>query len=283
MNISVLPSSLKLKHCYIIFSVNTRFIRIRCLLYWFAHFFKVIMLRLLFRRRHRCLVGPLNAAASFSTKPSVRVRQHVNPLAQRYQEPITLPDWTAIFPPPPAKVHLDIGCARAQYLMKLAAIHPDTCFLGVEIREPLVVEALERMKVLGLPNAHVLHGNMNVHLDAIVASLTPEYTIGSVSIFHPDPWMKKRHVKRRVVNDAFVADLARVLPPSTPVFVQTDVRDLFEYMVETFQDHPDLYIHDNASQDTNAMGLPTDRESAVVAECGDIYRTTFRTKASTLA
>ncbi|RHZ23513.1 hypothetical protein DYB37_002945 [Aphanomyces astaci] len=239
------------------------------------------MLRLLFRRR--CLVGPLNAAASFSTKPSVRVRQHVNPLAQRYQEPIALPDWTAIFPPPPAKVHLDIGCARAQYLMKLAAIHPDTCFLGVEIREPLVVEALERMKVLGLPNAHVLHGNMNVHLDAIVASLTPDYTIGSVSIFHPDPWMKKRHVKRRVVNDAFVADLARVLPPSTPIFVQTDVRDLFEYMVETFQDHPDLYIHDNTSQDTNAMGLPTDRESVVVAECGDIYRTTFRTKALTLA
>ncbi|RHY33490.1 hypothetical protein DYB32_001607 [Aphanomyces invadans] len=230
----------------------------------------------------RCLKGSRRAtAASFSTK-SIRVRQHVNPLSQRYQEPIALPEWTTVFPPPPAQLHLDIGCARAQYLMKLSTMRPDTCFLGVEIRQPLVVEAMERIGILGLSNIHILHGNMNVHLDAIVSSLVPHYTIGSVSIFHPDPWMKKRHVKRRVVNHAFVADLARLLPTDTPVFLQTDVLDLFEYMVQVFQDQPDLYTQDDTASGANAMGLPTDRESAVLGDGGDIYRTTFYTTGRTV-
>ncbi|KAF0697275.1 Aste57867_12047 [Aphanomyces stellatus] len=214
---------------------------------------------------------------AFSTK-SVRVRQHVNPLSRRFQEPIAVPDWTSIYHPSssPAKVHLDIGCARAQYLMALAAQEPETCFLGVEIREPLVHEALVRVQELQLRNVHIVHANMNVHMDALLASLraTTLFSVGSVSIFHPDPWMKKKHIKRRLVTDAFVRDLARHLDDGTPVHLQSDVVDLFEYMVDIFRTCPD-YV-DIGPGASNAMGLPTDRERFVVNEGGAIYRKTFR-------
>ncbi|KAG9412970.1 hypothetical protein AC1031_015989 [Aphanomyces cochlioides] len=214
-------------------------------------------------------------ARHFAVK-SVRVRQHVNPLSQRYQEPIDLPTWMSVFPTESRRLHLDIGCARAQYLLQLAARDPTRCFLGVEIREPLVHEAVARVQEQQLQNAHIIHANMNVHLGAIMQSLAPEYTVESVSIFHPDPWMKKRHVKRRLVNAEFVDALAMHLPTDTPVYLQTDVLDLFEYMLEIFHACP-RYVDEGPSAE-NAMGIPTDRERYVVDEGGDIYRTTLRTK-----
>ncbi|KDO33393.1 tRNA (guanine-N(7)-)-methyltransferase [Saprolegnia parasitica CBS 223.65] len=213
-------------------------------------------------------------ARALSTK--VRVRQHVNPLARRFEAPIDLPDWPSLFPPASSQVHLDIGCARGGYLFALAAEHPTQCFLGVEIREPLVLEAVSRVHEEKIGNVHVLHANMNLHIDAILSSLRPTHAISSVSIFHPDPWMKKRHLKRRLVNPAFVQALATHLAPATPVFLQTDVLDLFEYMVEVFAEHPHLFTQEPGPHETNAMGIPTDRETYVVDHGGDIYRTAFR-------
>ncbi|OQR97015.1 tRNA (guanine-N(7)-)-methyltransferase [Achlya hypogyna] len=215
-------------------------------------------------------------ARALSTK--VRVRQHVNPLARRFEAPVALPDWPALFPAGSSTVHLDIGCARGVYLASLARKYPKQCFVGVEIREPLVLEALERLKEDDIRNVHVLHANMNMHIDAILSSFTPSLAVSSVSIFHPDPWMKKRHLKRRLVNPSFVQALAAHLAPTTPVYLQTDVPELFEYMVEVFAEHPQLFEEMPGPHETNAMGVPTDRETFVVDHGGDIYRTTFRVK-----
>ncbi|OQS03125.1 tRNA (guanine-N(7)-)-methyltransferase [Thraustotheca clavata] len=213
---------------------------------------------------------------ALSTK--VRVRQHVNPLARRFEAAIPLPEWTKLYPENASTVHLDIGCARGVYLMELAQQLPQQCFLGVEIREPLVDEALKRIRENNVCNMHVLHANMNLHIDPILSSLTTSHEISSVSIFHPDPWMKKRHLKRRLVNPAFAQALATHLKPSTPVYLQTDVLELFEYMVEVFSDHAHIFSQDKTPALTNAMGLATDREKYVVEHGGAIYRTAFVAK-----
>ncbi|TMW64390.1 hypothetical protein Poli38472_013012 [Pythium oligandrum] len=197
-----------------------------------------------------------------------RVRQHVNPLSQRYREPIALPDWTACFAQPELPIHLDIGCARGKYLNAVAAEADGRMnFVGVEIRQSVLDEAKEEAELRKLRNIAFIHANMNFQQSLLIPSLPGP--IQSVSIFHPDPWMKKRHIKRRLVTDEFAQELADLLADRTPIFVQTDVQELFEYMVEIFEASG---RYDFEPMPTNPFGIPTDREKFVTNQGGDIYR-----------
>ncbi|KAF4324362.1 hypothetical protein JM18_001745 [Phytophthora kernoviae] len=199
---------------------------------------------------------------------SKRFRQHVNPLSSVYRQPIKLPEWAECFVDTSLPIHLDIGCARGKYLMDVAEAQASKQnFVGIEIRRNVLVEAEREAKNRGLDNLVFIHANMNIHQSRLLQSLPARVT--SVSIFHPDPWMKKRHVKRRLVNEEFVAELAKLLPNGTPIFVQTDVEELFEYMMEVF-DMSKLYDFDAMLK--NPFGIPTDREKYVCDQGGDIFR-----------
>ncbi|KAG7399992.1 hypothetical protein PHYBOEH_007333 [Phytophthora boehmeriae] len=202
---------------------------------------------------------------------SKRFRQHVNPLSSVYRQPIKLPEWTECFADTSLPIHLDIGCARGKYLMDVAKTQASKQnFVGVEIRRNVLEEAEREAKNRKLDNLALIHANMNIHQARLLQSLPARVT--SVSIFHPDPWMKKRHVKRRLVNEEFVAELAKLLPNRTPIFVQTDVEELFEYMVEIFE-MSKLYDFDAMLK--NPFGIPTDREKFVRDQGGDIFRVKF--------
>ena len=71
----------------------------------------------------------------------VRVHQHVNPLLPHYRQTPEPIDPASIFADPSLPLHLDIGCARGRFILKMAESEPGWNFLGVEIREPLVEEA----------------------------------------------------------------------------------------------------------------------------------------------
>lgn len=147
-------------------------------------------------------------------------------------------------------------------------------FVGVEIRKSVIEDAKLEVQRRGLANLALVHANMNFQQRLLLPSLPA--AVSSVSIFHPDPWMKKRHVKRRLVNDQFVAELAALLPGGTPVFVQTDVQELFEYIVDVFE-LSRLYIASELPP--SPLGVPTDRETFVAQEGGDIFRIQFTTQA----
>ena len=136
----------------------------------------------------------------FLNGKTVRTRQHVNPLSRRFEEPIHVPNWSQVLPNTTLPVHIDIGCARGKYLMELAQVKPEMNFIGIEIRQPVVQEAMENAAKSGLRNICFLHANMNFQMKRIMPSLLAAHKVGSISIFHPDPWMKKRHVKRRLVD-----------------------------------------------------------------------------------
>lgn len=202
---------------------------------------------------------------------SRRFRQHVNPLAQQYREPLQLPDWHQVLAVPELPLHLDIGCARGKYLMQVAQMDAHRRnYVGVEIRQNVIAEASAEAARRGLPNLAFVHANINFHHHVLLPSLPG--VLESVSIFHPDPWMKKRHLKRRLVTPEFVSDLADLLAPGTPIFVQTDVEELFAYMVEVFE-HSGRYGFD--ALEANPFGIPTDREKFVLEEGGDIFRVKF--------
>ena len=158
--------------------------------------------------------------------PRVRIRQHVNPLSAKYQKVIQCPEWPTVFAKPHQPLHLDIGCARGRFVENLAQHSPEWNVLGVEIREPLVIEANLNRNRLNLENCYFLFGNINIKPDAFLANLPPN-CLQRVSIQFPDPWFKQRHSKRRVVQPDLVTAIANALPPAGDVFLQSDVLLLF--------------------------------------------------------
>jgi tRNA (guanine-N7-)-methyltransferase len=204
----------------------------------------------------------------------VRVRQHVNPLSRKYQQPVHLPDWSDIYQNPQQPLHLDIGCARGRFLCELAPKQPDWNFLGLEIRQPLVDEANQWRDRAHLSNLHYVYCNINFMSEALFGSL-PQGCLKRVSIQFPDPWFKKRHHKRRVVQPELVADLARFLAPDGEIFLQSDVEEVAIEMRDRFSEHPAFAAtRDNWLPD-NPLPVATEREIATYNKGEPVYRCLF--------
>lgn len=211
----------------------------------------------------------------------VRVRQHVNPLCEKYQTAISPPDWPQIYPDRYKPLLLDIGCARGRFLLKMAQLQPDWNFLGLEIREPLVWEALELRSQWGLTNLHYLFVNVNNSLQPLLSSL-PTGVLQRVTIQFPDPWFKNRHRKRRMIQPELVADLAQHLAMGGDVFLQSDLESVAGRMRDRFREHPDFEekgMHDWLAE--NPLPVPTEREIATLAGGKPVYRALFVRKPST--
>ncbi|MBW4615629.1 MAG: tRNA (guanosine(46)-N7)-methyltransferase TrmB [Desmonostoc vinosum HA7617-LM4] len=206
--------------------------------------------------------------------PPVRVRQHVNPLAQKYQTPASPLDWEKVYAKLNQPLHLDIGCARGKFLLDMAKVEPDWNFLGLEIREPLVVEANKLGSELGLTNLHYLFCNANNSLRPLLSSF-PIGTLQRVSIQFPDPWFKTRHAKRRVVQPELVATLAKYLMVGGVVFLQSDMEFIAVEMRDRFAEHPAFEIGAVEWLTENPLSIPTEREIFTQNKGEPVYRTLF--------
>ncbi len=207
--------------------------------------------------------------------PRVRVRQHVNPLSNKYQELFSLPDWEKIYAHPSQPLHLDIGCAWGRFLLSMAQLESKWNFLGLEIREPLVEQANQARDELGLRNLHYLFGNANQSLRLVLHSL-PRGILQRVTIQFPDPWFKKRHQKRRVVTPELVADLADALAEGGIVFLQSDVESVAVEMRDRFQKNPAFQIQADSWLETNPMPIATEREQTTLDRGEPVYRALFK-------
>jgi len=212
----------------------------------------------------------------------VRVRQHVNPLSQKYQIPITPPEWETIYADLNQSFFLDIGSARGRFLLEMAKQKPEYNFLGLEIREPLVEQANAKRDELALTNLHFLFCHVNVSLDNILSSL-PKNCLQFVTIQFPDPWFKKRHAKRRMVKPELVNTLAEYLKPKisdklSGVFLQSDVKLIGEQMSSLFQAHPAFERATPFWLPENPLPVTTERELATLAHQKPVYRSLFYKK-----
>ncbi len=204
----------------------------------------------------------------------VRVREHVNPLSKKYQTPATPPDWHKIYAELDQPLHLDIGCGKGRFLLQMAQREPDWNFLGLEIREPLVAQANSWATELGLTNLHYLFCNANNSLHPLLTSL-PAGMLHQVTIQFPDPWFKRKHQKRRVVQPELIDDLATALVLSGRVFIQSDVEDVAIEMRDRFAAHPDFVCNHNGWLSTNPLPIPTEREVSTLERGEAVYRALF--------
>lgn len=203
--------------------------------------------------------------------PRVRVHQHVNPLAPYFRFTPKPLEFTEIFPKPDLPLHLDIGSARGRFLLKMAEIDKTKNYLGVEIREPLVIEANQLAKEAILTNLHYEFCNATMWLDRLLDNL-PENILEIVTIQFPDPWYKKKHAKRRMVKDEMIEAIAKNLKLSGKVFVQTDVEFLSEEMFDLFRTN-ERFKEIKISE--NPFLVKTEREKAVEDKDLPVYRTIF--------
>jgi tRNA (guanine-N7-)-methyltransferase len=206
--------------------------------------------------------------------PRVRVHQHVNPLAPYYRQSPKPVDIESVFAEPERPLLLDIGCARGRFLLRMAEADPSWNYLGVEIRHPLVDEANRIASESGLTNLRYAFCNAMLWLDRLIAGV-PEGLLQAVTIQFPDPWFKKKHAKRRMVNEEMVDTIARHIALEGRVFVQTDIEFLAEEMFELFRADARFV---EAAVDGNPFPVKTEREKSVEDKGLPVYRSLFTPK-----
>jgi len=128
---------------------------------------------------------------------------------------------------------LEIGFGNGEALIAMAAENPDRDYLGVEVHRPGVAQALRELARRELGNVRVCCVDVN----DVLARL-PERSLCAVYLFFPDPWPKKRHHKRRLVQAQFVAQIGRVLCAGGLFRLATDWQDYAAHMLAVLQEAP---------------------------------------------
>jgi tRNA (guanine-N7-)-methyltransferase len=123
---------------------------------------------------------------------------------------------------------VEIGFGRGENLLALAATSPDTDFLGIEVHRAGIGKLLLEATALDLKNLRV------ICRDAVevLGGQLQDSSVDELLIFFPDPWPKKRHYKRRLIQDEFVELAARRLRPGGTLRVATDWQNYAEQMLD---------------------------------------------------
>ncbi|MBX7171413.1 MAG: tRNA (guanosine(46)-N7)-methyltransferase TrmB [Pyrinomonadaceae bacterium] len=201
----------------------------------------------------------------------VRVHQHVNPLAPYFRFTPNPIEIEKIFANPEMPILLDIGCARGRFLLQMADLDKTQNYIGIEIREALVNEGNRLAQEANLTNLHYEFSNAMVNLDKSIANF-PKGLLQTVTIQFPDPWFKKKHAKRRMVNRQLVETVVEHLAENGRIFVQTDIEFLAEEMFELFRENEDLQ---EIEVSENPFPVKTEREKAVEDKDLPVYRRIF--------
>ena len=129
---------------------------------------------------------------------------------------------------------VEIGFGAGDALLALAASEPARDFLGIEVYPPGVGRLLARCHEAGLDNVRVAMADA---LDVLEYWLAPS-SVEEVLVWFPDPWPKKRHHKRRLVQPQFAALVHRVLEPGGTLHLATDWEPYAEHMLDVLDAHP---------------------------------------------
>ena len=206
------------------------------------------------------------------------MRQHVNPLSKNFQEIELIPSINEIFKNPRLPLHLDIGSASGDFLFDLASENKNWNYLGIEIRQKLVLNARLRANDKEIQNLYFVFGNANNILNHPGYEFLIDY-VRSISFNFPDPWFKKKHFKRRVIQPALINLLSKSMKKGSLIFIKTDVKDLFDYMEFTISSNFNFKILDvkdfNYAESFNPNKIKTNREKYVIKNQVKIYKRIF--------
>jgi tRNA (guanine-N7-)-methyltransferase len=131
---------------------------------------------------------------------------------------------------------LEIGFGMGETTAAIAAAHPEIDYLGIEVHTPGVGSLLKQIQERGLANVRIVQHDA---VEVLTHMIAPR-TFDGVHIFFPDPWPKKRHHKRRLIQPVFVALLVERMKTGAYLHVATDWQDYAEQALAVFSAEPRL-------------------------------------------
>jgi len=129
-----------------------------------------------------------------------------------------------------APKHLEIGFGRGDALINMAKAHPEQDYLGVEVHRPGIGCLLLKIEAAQLTNVRILCGNVIDLLPRL-----PAHSLDVVYILFPDPWPKKRHHKRRLIQPGLLDLLAQKMKSGGYLYLATDWLDYATHMLQTLE------------------------------------------------
>jgi tRNA (guanine-N7-)-methyltransferase len=144
-------------------------------------------------------------------------------------------DLAALFPVPVSAIQLEIGFGGGEYLTAQAQAQPHRGFIGVEPFVNGMAKALAAIEASDLQN-------IRLHFDDAVNLIgwLPDNALSRIDLIHPDPWPKRRHWKRRFIQDEMIARLARILRNGGEFRFVTDIADYAAWTLQRFLRSPDF-------------------------------------------
>lgn len=174
-----------------------------------------------------------------------------------------------------APVILEIGCGMGETTAALAAAAPEVNYLAVDVYEPGLAQLMLRARDLGVSNLRLIRGDAVELLREHIA----DDSLAGVRVFFPDPWPKKRHHKRRLIQPEFVAMLASKIEPDGLLHLATDWQDYADQMLRVCDAEPALRNQHGSWAPRPSWRPTTKFESRAIEEgreCRDLMFTRIR-------
>lgn len=135
-----------------------------------------------------------------------------------------------------APCFLEIGCGTGDALIALARANPDNNYIGAEVYLPGIGSMLQAIEKYGLKNVRLVRDDA---MECLRESISDQ-SLNGIMVFFPDPWHKKRHNKRRLIQTKFLALVIKKLKSHGRLFVGTDWQDYADHIIKITSEHPNL-------------------------------------------
>lgn len=128
-------------------------------------------------------------------------------------------------------LHVEIGTGRGRFISGMAEQHPDILFVGIEASQDVLYDAARKVRALGLKNVRLLRCNA-----ITIETLFAPGEVDRIYLNFSDPWHKRRHAKRRLTHEGFLAKYQQIVKPGGKLWLKTDNEKLFEFSLNQFAD-----------------------------------------------
>lgn len=142
---------------------------------------------------------------------------------------------------------LEIGFGSGHSLLEMAKQHPEQDFIGIDTHLPGVGTLLQGIEAAELKNIRVFHADAV----EVLAKCIPDQSLDTVQLFFPDPWPKRRHHKRRLIQVPFVETLLQKLKLNGTIHLATDWEEYAVHMMKVLSSIPQLQNLAGAAQYSN--------------------------------
>lgn len=173
----------------------------------------------------------MNRRALRKIDPSLDLSRHLTTVDQL---PVPL-EIAALFERA-APLEIEVGSGKGLFLVEASGENPDRNYLGCEVSRKYARFAAAKLDRQQRENAIMVHGDAQT----LFRDILPDACAANVHVYFPDPWWKKRHRRRRVLNESFLKDIERVLEPDGVFHFWTDVEEYFQVTLELTSEATDL-------------------------------------------